>query len=111
MTASSEEFVDKLSTGIPGFDLISEGGLPRGRTTLLAGTTGSAKTVFAVQFLAIAIMEEQESGVLITFEETPNDIRDNMKSFGWDIARWESEGLWAFVDASPQLFSLSSLIS
>ena len=44
--------VVKLETGIPGFDLISIGGLPRGRTTLISGTAGSAKTVLAVQFLA-----------------------------------------------------------
>ena len=43
----SEERIDKLTTGIDGFDLVSNGGLPRGRSTLLSGTAGSAKTVFA----------------------------------------------------------------
>ena len=43
--------MSKLPTGIPGFDLISLGGLPEGRSTLLTGTSGSAKTVFACQFL------------------------------------------------------------
>ena len=47
--------VEKSRTGIEGFDLIAYGGLPRGRTTLLSGTAGSAKTVFAVQFLAAGI--------------------------------------------------------
>ncbi len=102
MSPQSDVFVDKLPTGIPGFDFVSNGGLPKGRTTLLAGTAGSAKTVFAVQFLAEGIMQNREGGVLITFEETPEDIRANMASFGWDIERWEAEGLWAFVDASPQ---------
>lgn len=94
--------ITKLETGIPGFDLIAAGGLPQGRTTLVAGTAGSAKTVFAVQFLAAGIMRAGENGVFITFEEAPEDIRRNMLGFGWDIARWEAEGKWIFVDVSPQ---------
>jgi len=94
--------IKKHMTGIHGFDLISEGGLPQGRTTLVSGTAGSAKTVFAAQFLARGIIEMEESGVFVTFEEFPSDIADNMNGFGWDIATWESEGKWAFVDASPQ---------
>ncbi|APW61958.1 circadian clock protein KaiC [Paludisphaera borealis] len=92
----------KLATHIEGFDLIALGGLPEGRSTLLSGTSGSSKTVFAAQFLAAGIMRCGESGVFITFEEDPEDIRHNMIGFGWDIATWENEGRWAFVDASPQ---------
>lgn len=93
--------IEKIETGIDGFDLISEGGLPKGRTTLITGTSGSAKTVFAVQFLAEGIMKKGEPGVFITFEEHPNDIRKNVLSLGWDIAKWEQDGKWVFVDASP----------
>jgi len=93
--------VEKLRTGIPGFDEISNGGLPQGRTTLVSGTAGSAKTVFAVQFLAAGIEESGQNGVFVTFEESPADIRRNMGSLGWDIQEWEAEGKWAFVDASP----------
>nr|MDQ3309237.1 circadian clock protein KaiC [Gemmatimonadota bacterium] len=60
--------VAKYPTGIPGFDLIAEGGLPRHRATLIAGTAGSAKTVFAAQFLAAGIRELEEPGVFVTFE-------------------------------------------
>ena len=45
--------VGKLATGIPSFDMIAEGGLPKNRTTLISGTAGSGKTVLAIQFLAI----------------------------------------------------------
>ncbi|MDX1979118.1 MAG: circadian clock protein KaiC [Bryobacteraceae bacterium] len=93
--------MSKLPTGIPGLDLIAEGGLPMFRTTLVAGTAGSAKTILAVQFLAAGI-EAGEPGVFVTFEEMPQDIRTNVASLNWDIGRWESEGKWAFVDASPQ---------
>jgi circadian clock protein KaiC len=94
--------IERLPIGIPGFDLIAQGGLPRGRTTLVAGTAGSAKTVFAAQFLMEGIARGDEHGVFVTFEEPPGDIRGNMRGFGWDIARWETDGKWAFVDASPQ---------
>lgn len=112
--------VEKLETGIEGFDLISNGGLPKGRTTMVAGTAGSAKTIFATQFLVEGITRSRENGAFVTFEETAEDIRQNMLGFGWDIRQWEAEDRWAFVDASPQpgqetIFSghydLSALIS
>ena len=97
------EAIGKLRTEIEGFDLIANGGLPRGRATLVSGTSGSAKTVFAAQFLAAGIGRAGESGVFVTFEESPEDIRRNMAGFGWEIAAWEAAGRWAFVDASPDL--------
>ena len=95
--------VQKLPTGIPGFDHIGHGGLPRNRVTLVAGTSGSAKTVFVGQFLAEGIRQFKTPGVFVTFEETARDIRQNLASFGWKIDEWEKQGLWAFVDASPQV--------
>jgi len=94
--------IEKLETGIPGFDQISQGGLPKGRTTLVAGTAGSAKTVFAAQFLAEGILKADEAGVFVTLEESPDDIRRNVKGLGWDVQQWEADGKWVFVDASPQ---------
>lgn len=98
-----EIFVEKLETGIPGFDLISNGGIPKGRTTLISGSAGSGKTVLAAQFLAEGIVKHEENGVFITFEEFPEDIRKNLASLYWDIAEWEAQGKWIFVDASPEL--------
>jgi len=94
--------IEKMRTEIPGFDHISQGGLPKGRTTLVAGTAGSAKTVFAVQFLVEGIKHGNEAAVFVTFEESPADIKKNMMGFGWDISAWEDQNLWTFVDASPQ---------
>ena len=93
--------VPKTPTGISGFDSISEGGLPRDRATLVAGTAGSAKTIFAVNYLAAGITQAGENGVFVTFEDSVSDVRRNMQGFGWDIAQWEKEGKWAFVDAAP----------
>lgn len=112
--------VPKHRTGIPGFDLISDGGLPRARATLIAGTAGSAKTVFATHFLAAGIIQDGEAGVFVTFEDRVEDIRANMLGFGWDIAQWEKDGRWLFVDAAPDpeeptsvvgAFDLSALLS
>ena len=93
----------KLKTGIDGFDHISHGGLPRLRATLVAGTAGSAKTLFAAQFLAAGIRQFDEPGVFVTFEETPDDIRENLEGFGWDVRDWESSKKWKFVDVSPDV--------
>jgi circadian clock protein KaiC len=93
--------VRKLPTGIPGFDLVALGGLSRGRATLVTGTAGSGKTIFATQFLAEGV-RAGEGAVFVTFEETPQDICQNVESMGWDLRAWERENRWAFVDASPQ---------
>ncbi len=95
--------IEKLRTGISGFDDVTEGGLPKGRTTLVAGTAGSGKTVLAAQFLAEGIRQFDEGGVFVTFEESPEDIRRNIQSLGWTVSDWEAQGKWAFVDASPQV--------
>jgi len=96
---SSSRELSRCRTYIPGFDLISNGGLPAGRTTLVSGGPGSAKTIFAAQFLVEGI-KAGEPGCFVTFEEQPADIRKNLCSFGWDIEKWESENQWIFVDGS-----------
>ena len=95
------EELERVEAGIPGLGLITYGGLPRNRLTLVSGTAGSGKTVFAAQFLATGIAAG-EHGVFVTFEERPEGIRRNMRSFGWDVADWEQRGAWSFVDASPR---------
>ncbi|MBX2886250.1 MAG: circadian clock protein KaiC [Granulosicoccus sp.] len=102
MNTKENDVVKKLSTGITGFDAIANGGLPKGRTTLLSGTAGSCKTVFAIQFLANGIKHYDENCVFVTFEEPPEDIRKNMMSFGWDIQKWEKQNSWRFVDVAPK---------
>ena len=99
-TTAKSPAVTKLETGISSLDIIAKGGLPKNRTTLISGTAGSGKTVFAVQFIAAGI-ERGEPGVFVTFEESAGNIRENMHSFGWDLAKWEAEGKLTFVDASP----------
>ena len=92
--------VPKVETGIPGFDHVTMGGLPRRRATVLAGQAGSAKTVFAGQFLAEGVLRG-EPGVFVTLEEPAEDLRANFTTLGWDVAAWEAAGDLVFVDASP----------
>ncbi len=93
--------IQKSLTGIEGFSVIAEGGIPMGRATLVSGTSGSGKTLFSIEFLWCGINSFKENGVFVTFEETPNDICKNVNSLGWDLRAAEKEGKLAFVDASP----------
>ncbi len=97
---STSRELTRCKTFIPGFDLISNGGLPAGRTTLVSGGPGSAKTILAAQFLAEGIRNASQPGCFVTFEEQPADIRRNLASFGWNIEKWEDENKWIFVDGS-----------
>lgn len=110
--------VHKMRTLIEGFDDISHGGLPVGRTTLVSGTSGTGKTLFAVQFLYNGITQFEEPGVFVTFEESPSDIIKNAYSFGWNLQQLVEEGKLFILDASPDPegqdvignFDLSALI-
>src|ERR1700740_1197212 len=77
--------LEKTPTGIPGFDEISEGGLPKGRTSIVCGGAGCGKTMFGIEFLVRGALEYNEPGVLMAFEETPEDIAQNVASLGFDI--------------------------
>jgi circadian clock protein KaiC len=90
----------KAPTGIMGFDEITGGGLPRGRTTLLAGGPGSGKTIFALQFLVHGARHCEEPGIFVAFEETPKRIAANFETFGWNLAALQKRKLF-FLDARP----------
>ena len=94
------DVLERVKTGVATFDELIMGGLPRARTTVVGGTPGSGKTIFAVQFLAHGILDAGENGALVTFEESIPDIESNMRSFGWDLAKWRREQRLAVVDAS-----------
>src|ERR1700693_379641 len=90
----------KAPTGIKGFDEITGGGLPRGRTTLLVGGPGSGKTILALQFLVHGARDCKEPGIFVAFEETSKRIAANAESFGWKLAELRRKKLF-FLDAQP----------
>lgn len=75
----------KAPTGIPGLDDLTGGGLPRGRPTLLCGSTGSGKTLLAMEFLVHGAMDFSETGVFMAFEETTEELTQNFASLGHDL--------------------------
>src|SRR4051812_17996406 len=77
----------KAPTGIGGFDDITNGGLPRGRPTLVAGGPGCGKTLFGLEFLMKGAVEFGEPGVFVSFEEIAADIELNVQSLGYDLPR------------------------
>jgi circadian clock protein KaiC len=91
----------KAPTGIAGFDDISGGGLPRGRTTLLVGGSGSGKTIFSLQFLVNGARSYREPGIFVAFEETSQRIAANAQSFDWQLSQLRPKKL-LFVDAQPK---------
>jgi circadian clock protein KaiC len=90
----------KAPTGIAGFDELTRGGLPRGRTTVLAGGPGSGKTIFAMQFLTHGVLSCGETGIFIAFEESPARVMANMEAFGWGLDTLAPKKLY-FMDAQP----------
>ncbi len=75
----------KCPTGIKGFDQITEGGLPRNRTTLICGSAGSGKTLMGIDFLVRGASEFAEPGILVTFEETEDELYTDVASLNLDL--------------------------
>jgi circadian clock protein KaiC len=93
------ELLEKISSGIEGFDDITHGGLPLGRTTLLMGGPGSGKTVLALQILVGATIHYGTPGIFVAFEENARRVAANGETFGWDIRALGKKQLF-FIDAS-----------
>ena len=81
----SAERLEKALTGIAGFDEVTNGGVPKGRPTIVCGGPGCGKTMFAVEFLVRGATEYNEPCVLMTFEETSEEMAKNVASLGFDL--------------------------
>jgi circadian clock protein KaiC len=79
--------LDKSRTGIAGFDELTNGGVPKGRPTIVCGGPGCGKTMLAVEFLVRGATEFNEPGVLMTFEETSEEMSKNVASLGFDLKK------------------------
>jgi len=80
-----EHRLEKAPTGIRGFDEITQGGLPKGRTALVTGGPGTGKTMFAMEFLVKGATEFGEPGVFVSFEETADELIANSASLGLSL--------------------------
>ena len=75
----------RISTGIPGLDEVMDGGFRERTVNLVAGGPGSGKSIFTMQFLVNGIDGSDEPGVYVSFEQTEQELLDDMRSFGWDL--------------------------
>ena len=99
--------IRKSPTGIQGFDEITGGGLPWGRTTLVAGGPGCGKTIFGMQFLVNGARNYGESGIFVAFEEAAGRLISNAESFGWRLRQLRKKKI-LFVDAQMKLDAVQS---
>jgi circadian clock protein KaiC len=77
--------LSKAPTGIAGLDEIAGGGFPRGRPTLVCGSAGCGKTLLAMEFLVRGVTQFGEPGVFMAFEETSEELTQNVRSLGFDL--------------------------
>lgn len=92
----------RVSTGIPGFDELIEGGFPENASVLVCGGPGTGKTIFSEQFLVNGATQFKEKGLLVSFEQTAESIRKQVRQFGWDIEELEKKGLLTIMDILPE---------
>jgi circadian clock protein KaiC len=83
----------KTPSGIAGLDEITEGGLPKGRPTLICGAAGSGKTLFAIEFIVRGALNYKEPGVFMAFEEKSDELAINVASLGFDLEKLQKQNL------------------
>ncbi len=100
----------RTSTGIPGLDSLMGGGFMENSVNLVTGETGTGKTIFCSQFIWSGL-QRGETGLYITLEERPEDIKADAKQFGWDFDTFEKKGLCRIIYHDPaQVNNLGSVI-
>ncbi|MBS3060424.1 MAG: AAA family ATPase [DPANN group archaeon] len=90
----------RVPTGIQGLDELIEGGLLEGSSTLIAGGTGTGKTIFGSQYIYNGAKDYSEPGIYITFEEGEKNLWWNMKNFRWDVAKYTEQNMMKIYKVS-----------
>lgn len=88
--------MERTKTGIPGFDDLVEGGIPRGSNVLVTGAPGAGKSIFGLQYLYEGA-KEGENGIYITLDSTTNTLKNQAAQFGMDMEEFESQGKIFFL--------------
>lgn len=93
--------MQRIETKIPGLDEMLEGGLPKGSSTIVVGGCGSGKTTLSLQYLYNGAQYFGQSGVYISFNETPDMLNEYMSQYGWDLPRLEQQGKVTILRLDP----------
>src|SRR2546429_8477711 len=99
-TAADRSANSRTPTGIPGLDKLLTGGLPKNRTILLCGGPGAGKTIMSSQFLVNAIIDYEDPGVYVSFDENNIHVFEEKLDFGWDLEDPENRKKLIFLEAS-----------
>jgi len=92
MKTAERRPLQKTATGISGLDSVLDGGLPKGRVTLVTGNSGTGKTLLGIEFLVNGIRRHDENAILVTFEESASKVAENVSSLGFDLNDLQNAG-------------------
>ncbi len=98
-----EKLMERVKTGIPGLDEMLRGGFLRQTANLIEGAPGTGKTTLGMQFIYHGIVACNEPGLILTFEEFPQQYYNDAANFGWDFRQMEREGKLRIVMTSPEV--------
>jgi len=102
---------DLVRTGVPGLDTVLSGGLIRGNSCLIEGAPGSGKTTLGIQVLVEGARQFSEGGIILSFEEFPQQLYRDALAYGWDLVALEKEKKLKVVCTSPQALEKMSSVS
>tara|TARA_Y100000310_G_scaffold281722_1_gene302391 strand:+ start:28257 stop:28964 length:708 start_codon:yes stop_codon:yes gene_type:complete len=94
--------LERVPTGIKGLDDAMSGGFIKDSINLVAGSPGSGKSIFAMQYLINGLKKYNEPGVYITFEERKDKLIQYMNNFGWDLKKLVKEKKIDILEQSPE---------
>ncbi|MFQ6121018.1 MAG: RAD55 family ATPase [Methanosarcinales archaeon] len=97
----SKAGIERVKTGIIGFDDLIEGGIPKGFTIIVTGPPGTGKTTFSMQFLREGVLNKEKC-IFFSFEEDAEQLINHFLRFRWDVVKYADEG-WL------ELYGLSML--
>ena len=94
--ARKSVFNERISTGVKGLDKMTGGGFVRGSSILISGSSGTGKTILGIQFIIDGLLKN-EPGIIVSFEEDMEQIRENSKVFNWNLEEFENKKLLKII--------------
>jgi circadian clock protein KaiC len=84
--------MNRIESGIEGFDCLFDGGIPRGSNVLIFGKAGSGKTLLSLELLIKGVSLYNESGVFVSFDQTEDELMLQSSQFGWNLKKYVKAG-------------------